>query len=51
MARRTLVDGVLYAAGWDGESSREVFMEQNAPRMVAMFGNRFTLQEISAIVL
>jgi hypothetical protein len=51
VALRTLVDGILYAAGWNGEDYREDFMAQNAGRIVVMFGNRFTLAEISNIVL
>jgi hypothetical protein len=32
VALRTLVDGVLYAAGWDGEGSRKDFMVQKVRR-------------------
>jgi hypothetical protein len=51
VALRTLVDGVLYAAGWNGDDWRETFMLHNSARLVVMFGNRFTEAEISAIVL
>jgi FtsZ-binding cell division protein ZapB len=51
VALHTLVDGVLYAAGWNGEDSREEFMALNSARLRVMFGNRFSLTEISATVL
>jgi hypothetical protein len=41
VALRTLADGVLYAAGWDGRG-RADFMYTRGRHLERLFGNRFT---------
>jgi hypothetical protein len=50
VALRTLVDGVLYMAGWCGTVARGPFVLRNGRRVRALFGNQFTVGEIAALV-
>jgi chromosome segregation ATPase len=49
VALRTLADGVLYAAGWDGRG-RADFLYTRGRHLERLFGNRFTRYEITATI-
>jgi hypothetical protein len=51
IALRTLVDGVLHLAGWNGALKRADFIWATGPALLGFFGNAFTLQDIVDIVL
>jgi hypothetical protein len=51
VALRTLIDGLLYAVGSDGNSDLERFMLDNEGGLRATLGNKFSIDEISAFVL
>jgi cell division protein FtsB len=50
VALRTLVDGVMYLAGWPGTTERGAFVLANGPRIMGFFGNRFSVLELVDIV-
>jgi vacuolar-type H+-ATPase subunit I/STV1 len=51
VALRTLVDGVLFDAGWNGFDDRAAFVFRNERQIVRAFGYQFSGREIAAVVV